>query len=204
MPYTHSEISLEVAALRDRGAEAASEFFERDREKLKRFVMHRMDGRLLGRLDWEDVLQEGFLVVQNRYQDYVASPSVPFYIWMRSITGQVLIDLHRKHFNVQQRSVSREVSLHQQLPFQSTAESLGNLLAGSGTSPSGVVIRAEQAHELRRVLAGMSELDREVLVLRHLEQMTNSEVASVLGIDKSTATKRYIRALTRLAKMMES
>lgn len=200
---TESDIALEVQSLREHGVAAATEYFERDRHRLLRFVKHRTDERLLGRLDSEDVLQEAFLVVQRRYADFVEKPSVPFYVWLRAITGQVLVDLHRKHLNLQRRNVDREVSLHKRLPFQSTSAALGDLLAGSITSPSNAAIRAEEFEGLKRCLAEMSELDREVLVLRHMEQMTNGEVAHVLQIDKSAATKRYVRALKRLRQTIE-
>ena len=204
MNSSNKELPPEVAELQARGEQAVADLFERDRDKLARFVVHRMDPRLLGRLDSDDVMQEAFLVIQRRYESYIAKPSVPFYVWMRALTGQVLIDLHRKHLNLQIRNVNREVSLQQQLPFQSSADALGDLLAASGTSPSNAMIRDEQAIVLRKALESMSELDREVLVLRHLEQLSNKEVASILEIDKSTATKRYIRALKRLGEMLNS
>lgn len=193
-----------VERLDSQGVACVAELFEQAREKLRRFIMHRMDSRLLARIDWDDVLQEAFLVVQRRYKEYIASPTVPFYIWLRSLTGQVLIDLHRKHLKMQRRSVSREVAMEQQLPFQSSVAALGELLAASGTSPSGAVERNEQAARLQRALEELPEIDREVLVLRHLEQLTNGEVASIMGIDKSAATKRYVRALKRLGERMQS
>lgn len=193
-----------VAALREDGPAQVAELFGQASEKLKRFIMHRMDTRLLARLDWDDVLQESFIVVQRRYEEYVNSPDVPFYIWLRALTGQVLIDLHRKHLQMQMRSMNREVALEQVLPFQSSAQAMGDLLAASGTSPSNAAQRKEQATALRAVLDELSETDREVLVLRHLEQLSNGEVASIMGIDKSAATKRYIRALKRLSERMRA
>ena len=192
------EPKSEADALRDGGVEVLTKFFERDRERLRLFIKHRTDERLLGRLDWDDVLQETFIVIQRRYLDYVGKPSVPLYVWMRAIAGQVLIDLHRKHFGMKKRSIEREVSMHRRLPVQSTSASLGSLLAASGTSPSNAAIRMEQLEQMKKNLDGMSEMDREILVLRHMEQLSNGEVAHVLGIDKSAATKRYMRALKRL------
>jgi len=203
MQPSDQQIATEVKALETRGVEAATEFFERDRERLRLFVIHRTDERLLGRVDWDDVLQETFLVVQKRHPEFVANPNVPFYVWMRSLAGQVLIDLYRRH-GAQKRAVAREVSLHQRLPFRSTATSLGSLLADSGVSPSGAAIRSEQLEQLTASMEQMSEMDREVLVLRHMEHMTNGEVAAALGIDKSAATKRYIRALKRIRECIES
>lgn len=204
MQYPEDDgIALEVRALEERGAEAATDFFEQHRDRLRLFIKHRTDERLLGRLDWEDVLQETFIVVQRRYEDFVEKPSVPFYVWIRAIAGQVMIDLHRKHLKTKRRAITREVSLHQRLPFQSTSASLGALLAASGTSPSHAAMRDEQIEQMRTHLNRMSDLDREVLILRHMEQLSNGEVAHVLGIDKSAATKRYIRALKKLRLAIE-
>ena len=201
MPSTDTEEQI-LKRLQCEGADAAADLFEMERDRLQRFVMHRMDPRLQGRLDLDDVMQESQLVVVRRHEDFVRNPAVPFYVWMRSLTGQVLIDLHRKHLQLQVRNVNREVSLENKLPFQSSAHAMRDLLMASGTSPSNVAIRDEQADLLRNTLEQMNEIDREVLVLRHLEQLSNGEVASVLGIDKSAATKRYIRALSRLGEMM--
>lgn len=197
------QIADEVKELKARGIHAATEFFERDRQRLRLFVKHRTDERLLGRLDWDDVLQESFIVVQGRFSDFVARPSVPFYVWIRSLTGQVLIDLHRKHLGTKMRSVQREVSLRERLPFQSTSNALGSFLVASGLSPSRAAMRAEQLELMRETLQSMNDMDREVLLLRHMEQMTNGEVAAALGIDKSAATKRYIRALKRIRQQLE-
>ena len=203
MENSEDQIAAELQVLRSRGIDGATEFFERDRARLRLFVMHRTDERLLGRLDWDDVLQETFLVVQNRYRDFIAAPNVPFYVWMRSLTAQVLIDLQRRHLGAQKRALGREVSIHRRLPFQSTSLSLGGLLSASGLSPSNAAIQAEQLALLRESMEQMNEIDREVLVLRHMEQMTNGEVAAALGIDKSAATKRYIRALKRIRERIE-
>ena len=194
----NDQIADEVAALRHRGIEAVTECFERYRDRLRLFTIHRTDERVLGRVDWEDILQETFIVIQRRYQEFVEQPRTPFYLWMRSQAARVIADLHRKHLGTQKRSVEREVSLHERLPLQSSSEALGDLLQASGISPSTAVIRREQLATLRSTMRQLSQNDREILVLRHLEHMTNGEVACVLGIDKSAATKRYIRALKRM------
>lgn len=204
MHLSEQQIATELNALQAHGETAAVEFFERDKERLRLFVMHRTDERLLGRVDWDDVLQETFLVVQKRYPEFVARPSVPFYVWMRSLAGQVMIDLHRRHLGAQKRAVSREVSLHERLPFHSTSTSLASLLSASGLSPSHAAIQAEQLEQLRGSMEQMNDTDREVLVLRHMEHMTNGEVAAALGIDKSAATKRYVRALKRIKERIEA
>ena len=204
MRHTDEQIAAEAMTLENRGVAAVTESFERDQHRLRLFIKHRTDERILGRLDWDDVLQETFIVLQSRYRDFVAKPTVPFYVWMRSIAGQVMIDLHRKHLGTKKRSIEREISIHRKLPFQSTAVSLGTLLAASGTSPSNVAIRGEQFTTLNAKLQSMDEIDREILILRHMEQLTNDEIAHVLDISKSAATKRYIRALQRLRQRLDT
>ena len=203
MQHTEQQIASDLDALQSRGVDAVTELFERDRKRLRLFVMHRTDERLLGRLDWDDMLQETFIIVQKRFRDFIAAPNIPFYVWMRSLAGQLLIDMHRRHLGAQKRAVGREVSLQERLPFQSTSTSLGSLLAASGLSPSKAAIHSEQLEILRDSMQDMSDIDREILVLRHMEQMTNGEVAATLGIDKSAATKRYIRALKRIRDRIE-
>ena len=95
MPTTDTEEQI-LKRLQSEGADAAADLFESERDRLQRFVMHRMDPRLQGRLDLDDVMQESQLVVVKRHQDFIQNPAVPFYVWMRSLTGQVLIDLHRR------------------------------------------------------------------------------------------------------------
>ena len=192
------QIKKEAEILKGGGIDAATSFFEQNRERLRLFMIHRTNQHLLKRIDWDDVLQETFLVIQKRFHEFVDSPRVPFYVWMRAMAGQVLIDLHRQHLGAQVRTVHREVSIHSRLPFQSTATSVAGLLAASGTSPSRAAIRSEQIETLRATLDQMNELDREVLFMRHMEQMTNGEVADALNIKTSTATKRYIRALKKI------
>jgi RNA polymerase sigma-70 factor (ECF subfamily) len=149
-------------------------------------------------VDCEDVLQEAYLLISKRVPDFIAQPTVPFFIWARQITLQVLIDLHRRHLGAVMRDVKLEVSLPFLARAQGSSSAVVMEFAGDLTSPSEVAVRNEVAAELRGALQRMSENDREILMLRHLEELTNKEVAQVLGLDKSAASRRYMRALERL------
>jgi RNA polymerase sigma-70 factor (ECF subfamily) len=127
---------------------------------------------------------------------------VPFYVWLRALAGQRLIDVHRRHLGVKQRDAGREVALGQGGPSPSS-QSLADQLLGQLTSPTGAAVRAEQRARVRDALEGLDPLDREVLVLRHFEELSNNETALVLGLDKSTASKRYIRAVRRLKTVLQ-
>ncbi len=178
--------------------------FERARERLRVMVRLRLDRRLSGRIDSEDVLQEAFLEIQRRFAEYrnQYAQSMPIYLWFRLITGQKMVDLNRHHLGRQQRDARLEVSLHRGPMPMATSASLAAKLLGKITSASQAAIRAEHRLMVQEVLNNMDEIDREVLVLRHFEQMSNTEVAIVLGLKRSTASRRYVQALIRLKEAL--
>jgi RNA polymerase sigma-70 factor (ECF subfamily) len=183
---------------------ALAELFARHCPRLRRMVSLRLDHRLAGRLDPSDVLQEAYLDVARRFPEYAANPALPFYPWLRVLTGQKLIDLHRHHLGAKMRDAGQEVSLYRKaLPPVSSA-SLAQQLLGGLTSPTQAAIRTELQLRLQEVLNGMDPLDREVLVLRHFEELSNSETAAVLDIQKSAASRRYARALQRLRDILDT
>jgi RNA polymerase sigma-70 factor (ECF subfamily) len=190
--------------VRDGDQEALAELFGRHRERLKRMVRLRLDRRLQGRVDPSDVLQEAFLDVARRGPEYAANPAMPLYLWLRFLTGQRLLALHRHHLGTQMRDAGQEVSLHRGAIPQASSASLAAQLLGRLTSPTQAVLRAELQLRLQEVLNGMDPLDREVLVLRHFEELSNGETAAVLGIQKSAASNRYVRALRRLKEILTS
>ena len=179
---------------------AAGEVFAAYRDRLKRMVKFRLDVRLQGRLDASDVLQEAFLDVQRKLPDF-AHQGMSVYLWLRLVTAERLRILHRHHLGTQMRDAGHEVALCAGAPPAST-HSLANLLLGRLTSPIQAAIRAERQLRLQEALNGMDPLDREVLVLRHFEALSNSEVATVLGLTKTAASNRYIRALKRLKEIL--
>ncbi len=188
----------ERARAGDRDALAA--LFARHRPRLERGIAVRLDPHLRGRLDPEDVLQEAWLDMARRFDEWRDQPDLPLFVWMRFLTGQKLAELYRRH-GAQLRDVRREVPLHAG-PSASTA-SLAERLAGSFSSPSQGLARAELVSRVQEALEALSEVDREVLVLRHFEELTNNEVAAVLGITKAGASNRYVRALRRLKTALE-
>ncbi len=183
---------------------AAGELFVICRDRLKRMVRLRLDRRLQGRLDASDVLQEAFLDVQKKAATFADKPDLPAYLWLRLITAERLLILHRHHLGTQMRDAAQEVSLCRGGPPAASTHSLANLLLGRLTSPSQAAIRAERQLRLQEALNGMDPLDREVLALRHFEELGNSEVAAVLGLTKTAASNRYIRALKRLKEILSA
>ena len=202
MPGDASEhqVLLERALGGDRGALA--ELFERHRGRLEQMVRLRLDRRLQGRLDPADVLQDACLDVARRFKEYAADPALPFFLWIRFLTGQRLVDLHRHHLGAKMRDAGREVALGQGHVPQASSESLAELLLGRLTSPSRAAVRAEAQARVQEALSAMDPVDREVLVLRHFEMLSNEETAQVLGLKPSAASNRHMRALKRLKEIM--
>jgi RNA polymerase sigma-70 factor (ECF subfamily) len=175
---------------------------ERHRDRLRRMVALRLDRRLQGRVDASDVLQEAYLEASLRLAEYVKQPPLPFFLWLRFLVGQALLTQHRRHLGAQARDVGRELSLYRGALPEATSAALAAHLLGRATSPSEAVLRAERKLLLEEALNQMEPLDREVLALRHFEQLSNGEAAQVLGLDKSAASKRYARALLRLKDIL--
>jgi RNA polymerase sigma-70 factor, ECF subfamily len=168
------------------------------RQRLRRMIALRLDRRLQGRIDASDVIQETFLEASSRLAEYLRNPQMPFFLWLRFLTGQKLVTLHRHHLGVQKRDAGQQVALdHGSLPEASSA-ALAVQLLGHDTRPSEAAIRAEMNIRVREALERMDVLDREVLALRHFEQLSRAEISHVLGITEAAAAKRYIRALERL------
>ncbi|HMF12277.1 MAG TPA: sigma-70 family RNA polymerase sigma factor, partial [Gemmataceae bacterium] len=169
-------------------AQALGELFGQHRERLRRMVQLRLDRRLQGRIDPSDVLQEAFLEVSRCLADYL----LPCFLWLRFITGKKLLALHRHHLGTQVRDAGREVSLHRGALPQASSVSLAAQLLGRHTSPSQAAIRAELQVHVQEALNSMDPIDREVLALRHFEQLSNAETAQVLGLKEAAASNRFV------------
>ncbi|QDV07101.1 ECF RNA polymerase sigma factor SigD [Planctomycetes bacterium Poly30] len=183
-------------------AEAVSELLEEFRGRIARMLAVRMDPRLRGRLDASDVIQDTFIEVHGRIGEYRKRQDMPFFLWVRFLAGQKLTQMHRRHLGAEQRDARRELpDALRGMPGATTATLAGALMS-SGITPSEVAMRMEDEERLISVLDQMRELDREVLALRHFEGLSNLEVASLLGIEPSAASRRYVRALARMQEKM--
>ena len=177
---------------------ALTQLFSRYRKRLKQMIRLRLNRRVQGRVDDSDILQDAYLEAAQRLPDYLAKRPLPFFLWLRHITGEKLIDVHRRHLGAKMRDVAQEVSLHRGPMPAASSGSLAVQLLGRLTSPSQAAIKAETRLRVQEVLNSIEEFDREILALRHFEQLTNAEVAATLEINESTASSRYLRAPKRL------
>jgi RNA polymerase sigma-70 factor (ECF subfamily) len=193
---------VKQAAAGDPGSWA--ELMKRYRSRLRRMVSFRMDARLQSRVDPSDVVQDVYLEAWQCLGSYVSQPDNPFFLWLRAVAGHKLGDLHRHHLGARMRDAKREVSLYQRSLPGATSAALAAQLLGQLTRPSEAAIRAERKAQLETALNAMDAIDREVLALRHFEQLTVSEAAVVLGIKEKAAGMRYVRALRRLKEILTS
>ncbi len=191
---------LERARVGDQAA--VNEIFSQHRARLRRMVELRLDRRLQARIDASDVIQEAYVEVVRRLDEYLRDPAYPLFLWLRLIVGERLLKLHRHHLGTQMRDANLEVSIYRgALPAASSAALAAQLL-GKHTSPTQAAVRAERMLRLQEALNTLDPMDREVLSLRHFEEMTLAETALTLEIAEPAAAKRYIRALKRLKAVL--
>lgn len=190
------------------GAEALDEReftrqFTAHRPRLKQMLQFRMDPRLRARTDLSDVLQEAYIDAYRRLDYYAKQPDLSFYLWLRQVTMQRMIDLHRRHLMAGKRDVRQEVPLPAQGYDATSSLAIAQHFVDGIGSPSQLAVRQEMLTQLELTLESMESVDREVLALRHFEELGNGEVAELLGISEAAASNRYVRALSRLRKLLE-
>jgi RNA polymerase sigma-70 factor, ECF subfamily len=196
-PTADDERRLRLALQGD--GTAWSELLARHRNRLRRMIALRLDRRLRGRIDPSDVIQEAYLDAARRLGDYARDPDpMPPFLWLRFLASQRLQEVHRRHLGAKGRDAAREIALEGVPMPAATSAALAAQLLGRDTSASEAALRAERKLRLMDSLEAMDPIDREILALRHLEELTNAEAARTLGLSEAAASKRYIRALRRL------
>jgi RNA polymerase sigma-70 factor (ECF subfamily) len=181
---------------------ARHDLLVRHRARLRQMVAVRMDRQLAARIDPSDVVQDALVEAQRTMDDYLERRPLPFYPWLRRLAWERLIQLHRQHVKAGRRSLLRERDIEPGLPDQS-AMLLADRLIFGGTSPSRHVIREETRDRVRAALDGLAPHDREVLVLRFLEQLSTAETAVVLGLGEGAVKSRLMRAVVRFRKLLD-
>ena len=187
---------LRRAAEGDR--QSLDELLGRHRARLRRMAALRLDPRVRGRIDASDVVQEATLEAYQRLGEYLKERKLPFFLWLRFLTNQKVLEVHRRHLGARRRDARREVRLHRGPWPEPASVMLADQLSGKLTAPSRGAMRAELQQRLQEALDSMDLLDCQIVVLRHFEQLSNAEVAAELGIEESAASKRYMRALKKL------
>ena len=193
LPVDTDEIARLLALVESGDRHALGKLLEGERETIRRFLNYRINGQLRQRIDPSDIIQGAFLEAVERINDYIDRKPMPFRIWIYRTAYQHLLTQRRVHLNADCRTVRHEVSLSDESSI---------LLAENIATPSGIVSQAELAEKVRNALASLDDIDSEVLMLRSFEGLKNHEVAQVLGIETSAASRRYGRALLRLGQLI--
>jgi RNA polymerase sigma-70 factor (ECF subfamily) len=204
MEHKSGEAVDPLEQLRGGGRHALAALFDRYGDRLRRMVELRIDARVRARLDASDVLQEAFLDVAGDLDDYLADPKLPPLLWMRLHVGRRLTTLHRQHLGTKMRDAGMEISLYRDALPEASSAALASMLLGKHTSPTQAAQRAERLLRVQEALNTLDPIDREVLALRHFEQLSRSETADVLGISQEAGAKRYFRALKRLKDVLSA
>jgi RNA polymerase sigma-70 factor (ECF subfamily) len=193
-----------LARLRAGGQHALAEEFSRHRDQLERMVSRRLDPRLNRRVGASDVLQQGFLDAARRLDDYLADPQMPFYVWLRFLVRQQLLAVSRWHLGAKRRDARREQHAPMVDSRDSDASAVAHKLSARLTPPSRVAARSELHERLQAALENLAPLDREIIVLRHFDGLTNGEAAAELQLSVAAASKRYLRAIERFKAIADN
>lgn len=179
---------------------AEGRLLRRHRDRLRRMVAVRIDPRLAARVDPSDVVQEALVEATRKLPNYLRDRPLPFYPWLRQIAWERLVHLHAQHVGTQKRSVTRE-DRGDFVPDQSAMQLVDRLVDG-GTSPSGRMAREEIRARVRQAIRRLPPHYREVVILRHLEQLAFQEIAGILAIGQAATRSRYRRAMERLHNLL--
>jgi RNA polymerase sigma-70 factor (ECF subfamily) len=177
---------------------AAATLLDRHRQRLRRMVQLRIDPRLAARIDPSDVVQEALGEAHRRLPQFAAERPIPFYPWLRRIAWERLLQMRRHHLLAKRRSVMRE----DVLPLSGKSEILLAERLAAASSPSEQLVRREMCQRVRRAIAELPDNDREVIVLKHLEELSFQEAAAVLEIGAAAVYSRYYRAIQRLHRLL--
>jgi RNA polymerase sigma-70 factor (ECF subfamily) len=191
-----------LSQARNGEAEAVDRLLTAHREPLRRMIGMRLDPALAARLDASDIVQDVLLEAHRRLSDYLRDPVMPFHLWLRHIAKDHVIDAHRRHRVAQRRSLDREQPIvPAALNDHSSYELAGQLLDQERT-PASEAVRRELQRRLDAAIAELNEQDREVVLMRHAEQLSNQDVATALGLTEAAAAMRYLRAVRRLREAL--
>jgi RNA polymerase sigma-70 factor (ECF subfamily) len=184
-------------------ASAVRALLQRHRAQLARMVDARIDPRLRGRIDPSDVIQETLAAASQKMDRYLAEQPIPFYPWLRQIAWEKLVHLHDRHLRAAKRSVAREQIARPGISDESVMD-LTRQFVGGASSPSAAAVRNELRQRVRQSLDALSEGDREVLLLRYLEQLSSKEIGAIMGVSEAAVNMRHMRALERMRKTLSS
>ncbi|MEM7456979.1 MAG: sigma-70 family RNA polymerase sigma factor [Planctomycetota bacterium] len=182
---------------------AVNLLMDRHRNSVKQLVRMRLDQKIQRRVDVSDIVQDVFVEANRRLQTYLADPIMPFHLWLRQIARDRIIDAHRRHRVSARRSVDREQALAVPGGQDKSSIQLMSMLGDQRLTPAARALQAEMARRVEDAITRLDQRDCEIVVMRHYEQLTNQEIAEILGLTEPAASMRYLRAIRRLKKLLQ-
>ena len=202
--WPDGEVTVELLNnVRDGKTVAVEELMDRHRNSLRRMIQLRLDQRLIQRMDVSDVIQDVLIEANRRLTDYLNNPVIPFHLWIRQIAKDRIIDAHRRHRVSAKRSIDREQPQPGKGPFDQSSIELANQFRDKALTPAAAATQRELAQQIEAAVQMLRDNDREIILMRHYEQLNNQEIAQSLGLTEPAASMRYLRALKRLREIIE-
>lgn len=198
-----ADLEARLTLARQGDAAALSQVLALYAPKLVRMIDLRMDARHRRRFEPDDVVQDALIEATQRFGEWSAHEPLPLHAWLRQLAAQALSRAHRTHLQTQKREAGREAEVELGRTSVSAARA-ADWFVSTQTTPTQAARRAEVREKVLAALAALEELDREILALRHFEQLSNDEAAAELGIDPAAASKRFARALQRLRPVLRA
>lgn len=191
-----------LADAKSQSPQAVDALLAEFREPLRQVVNLRLDPALARRVDASDIVQDVLVEANQRLRDYLKKPDMPFHLWLRHLAQDRIIDTHRRHRLAQRRSIDKEQPIHRPAWAEESSASLVAQLVDAERTPATEAIRAELQRKLSAAVAELDEADRDVILMRHTELLSNQEVAVALGLTEAAASMRYLRALRKLRSVL--
>ncbi|PQO44025.1 sigma-70 family RNA polymerase sigma factor [Blastopirellula marina] len=183
-------------------SDARDKLLERHRDSLRRMVEMRLDRKIRRRVDASDVVQDVLVEANRRLADYMSNPAMPFHLWLRHLAHDRIIDAHRRHRGSQKRSVDLEQNISAPVNVDQSSLNIVAQICDQEMTPAAAATMNELQARFEQAISQLDEQDREVVVMRHFEQLSNQEVAAALGLSAAAASMRYLRALRRLRALL--
>jgi RNA polymerase sigma-70 factor (ECF subfamily) len=181
---------------------AEDRLLARHRESLRRMIAMRLDPALAGRLDASDVVQDVLVEAHRRLKNYLSDPKMPFHLWLRHIAQDHMIDAHRKHRTARKRSIDRERPLQGAAAGDQSSVELVRQLVDSEQTPASAALQHELEQKLSGAINALDDEHREIILMRHYEQLSNQDIATALELSEAAASMRYLRAIRKLRELM--
>ena len=201
--WPENEQTQSLLARRKEGDQTAwNALLLRHRSAVQRLVYMRLDNRIRQRVGVSDVVQDVMIEANRRIDRYLQNPGIDFHLWLRQIAKDRIIDAHRRHRTTAKRSVDRERRLFQGGGANHSTMNLENQLRDDDLTPAALATRHEMASRMEEALLKLNELDRDIIIMRHYEQLTNDEISKALDLKPAAASMRYLRALRKLRNQL--